>query len=263
MARTGDPDSANSQFFINMSDNRFLDHQAPTVSGWGYAVFGQVILGMEVLNEIQAVKTGAQGPFPKEVPEKAIIIQKVTISHAKPTVSADAVSPVVPPETEKTPPVAKIEDKTEEQKTPEKTIPIKEVSPEPAPIDSKVTEKDSTEGQNKAKATAKETSPEPVPVPVESKESKPTVAKSATDSKVVEKGTVTDSTEEQNKVTATTPETSPEPGSVPIESKESKPTVAKSVDEKSPDDTTSSKGEEAVMAPDKPSRPDTPEPPPS
>jgi peptidyl-prolyl cis-trans isomerase B (cyclophilin B) len=89
MARTGDPNSANSQFFINMSDNHFLDHRSPTPEGWGYAVFGQVTQGMEVLNEIQAIKTGAQGPFLQDVPEKTVIIQKVIVTQATPTSSSE------------------------------------------------------------------------------------------------------------------------------------------------------------------------------
>ena len=60
MARTSIPDSASSQFFINVSDNDFLNHTAPTASGWGYCVFGKVIEGMDVVEKIKAVKTGSK-----------------------------------------------------------------------------------------------------------------------------------------------------------------------------------------------------------
>jgi len=58
MARTSDPNSATSQFFINIADNAFLDHKSPTQQGWGYAVFGQVTDGMDVVDSIEKVKTG-------------------------------------------------------------------------------------------------------------------------------------------------------------------------------------------------------------
>ena len=61
MARTNDPHSATAQFFINVSDNGFLDHTAPTAQGWGYAVFGRVTAGMDVVEKIKAVATGNKG----------------------------------------------------------------------------------------------------------------------------------------------------------------------------------------------------------
>jgi peptidyl-prolyl cis-trans isomerase B (cyclophilin B) len=61
MARTSDPHSATSQFFINVKDNDFLNHTAPTGNGWGYAVFGKVISGTEVVDAICKVKTGRKG----------------------------------------------------------------------------------------------------------------------------------------------------------------------------------------------------------
>ena len=75
MARTGDPHSATAQFFINVSDNGFLNHSAPTSSGWGYAVFGKVVSGTEVVDKIKAVKTGRKG-FHDDVPMEDVIIEK-------------------------------------------------------------------------------------------------------------------------------------------------------------------------------------------
>ena len=75
MARTGDPHSATAQFFINIADNGFLNHSAPTSSGWGYAVFGKVVSGAEVVDKIKAVKTGRKG-FHDDVPLEDVIIEK-------------------------------------------------------------------------------------------------------------------------------------------------------------------------------------------
>ncbi len=77
MARTGDPHSANSQFFINVADNQRLDpRKDPFRGSWGYTVFGQVIEGMEVVDKIVSVQTGPQGDFQKDVPMIPIIIKK-------------------------------------------------------------------------------------------------------------------------------------------------------------------------------------------
>lgn len=78
MARTSDPHSATAQFFINVSDNEFLNHTAPTTNGWGYAVFGQVIEGTEVVDKIKTVKTGTKG-FHQDVPVEDVIIEKATV----------------------------------------------------------------------------------------------------------------------------------------------------------------------------------------
>jgi len=78
MARTRDPHSATAQFFINHEDNAFLDHKAKNRMGWGYAVFGKVTAGMDVVDAIAATPTGAGGPFPKDVPQPPVIIEKVT-----------------------------------------------------------------------------------------------------------------------------------------------------------------------------------------
>ena len=79
MARTNDPHSATAQFFINVSDNDFLNHKSPTPQGWGYTVFGKVVTGMEVVEKIKGAKTGRRG-YHDDVPVDAIIIQKVTIA---------------------------------------------------------------------------------------------------------------------------------------------------------------------------------------
>ena len=78
MARTMVVDSATSQFFINLVDNDFLDFSAPTPQGFGYAVFGKVTSGMEVVDAIAKVKTGFSGPH-QNVPETPVVIKKVTV----------------------------------------------------------------------------------------------------------------------------------------------------------------------------------------
>ena len=78
MARTMVVDSATSQFFINLVDNAFLDFQSPTPQGFGYAVFGKVMDGMEVVDQIAKVKTGFAGPH-QNVPEEAIVIKRVSV----------------------------------------------------------------------------------------------------------------------------------------------------------------------------------------
>jgi peptidyl-prolyl cis-trans isomerase B (cyclophilin B) len=76
MARTQVPDSASSQFFINVKDNDFLNHSAKTVQGWGYAVFGKVVNGMDVVDKIKTVETGKSGYF-DDVPKKDVEIISV------------------------------------------------------------------------------------------------------------------------------------------------------------------------------------------
>jgi peptidyl-prolyl cis-trans isomerase B (cyclophilin B) len=75
MARTSDPHSATAQFFINVADNDFLNHKAPSMQGWGYAVFGKVVSGNDVVDKIAAVKTGRKG-FHDDVPKEDVIIEK-------------------------------------------------------------------------------------------------------------------------------------------------------------------------------------------
>jgi peptidyl-prolyl cis-trans isomerase B (cyclophilin B) len=77
MARTGDPHSATAQFFINHKDNAALDHRNKG-AGWGYAVFGHVVKGMDVVDAIAAVKTGRGGPFPKDAPQEMVVINKIS-----------------------------------------------------------------------------------------------------------------------------------------------------------------------------------------
>ena len=77
MARTGDPHSATAQWFVNVVDNGFLDHKAKDAQGWGYTVFGRVIEGMDVVDKIKNVPTGANGPFTKDAPDELVIIQRV------------------------------------------------------------------------------------------------------------------------------------------------------------------------------------------
>jgi len=75
MARTGDPHSATSQFFINLVDNAFLDYQAKNRQGWGYAVFAKVVKGMNAVNAIAKVKTGNNGPY-RDVPVEDVVVEK-------------------------------------------------------------------------------------------------------------------------------------------------------------------------------------------
>lgn len=77
MARTGDPHSATSQFFINHADNAFLNFSSETMQGWGYAVFGKVVDGMDVVDEIAKVKTGSKGGH-QDVPVETITITAVS-----------------------------------------------------------------------------------------------------------------------------------------------------------------------------------------
>ena len=79
MARTPDPQSASSQFFINVKDNDFLNYTSATPRGWGYAVFGRVIKGMNVVDKIRKVRTGAAGIFPQDAPQPQVLIKKMTL----------------------------------------------------------------------------------------------------------------------------------------------------------------------------------------
>ncbi|MBK9595231.1 MAG: peptidyl-prolyl cis-trans isomerase [Rhodocyclales bacterium] len=79
MARTGDPHSATAQFFINVKDNAFLNHTAPSGQGWGYCVFGKVVEGMDVVDKIKGVKTGSKG-FHQDVPADDVLIQKAEVA---------------------------------------------------------------------------------------------------------------------------------------------------------------------------------------
>lgn len=78
MARTSVPDSASSQFFINVGNNEFLNHTAPTSSGWGYCVFGKVVEGMDVVDQIKAVSTTTRAGH-QDVPVEPVVINKATV----------------------------------------------------------------------------------------------------------------------------------------------------------------------------------------
>lgn len=78
MARTGDPHSATAQFFINHTDNPALDHRNKG-AGWGYAVFGKVTNGMEVVDRIASMETGPGGPFRQDAPREMVIIEKISL----------------------------------------------------------------------------------------------------------------------------------------------------------------------------------------
>ncbi|RKW14865.1 MAG: peptidyl-prolyl cis-trans isomerase [Cardiobacterium sp.] len=78
MARTSDPHSASAQFFINLVDNHFLNHTSKTNAGWGYAVFGQVVAGMDIVDKIATVKTGRSGMH-RDVPLEEVVIEKTEI----------------------------------------------------------------------------------------------------------------------------------------------------------------------------------------
>jgi peptidyl-prolyl cis-trans isomerase B (cyclophilin B) len=78
MARTQAPHSASAQFFINVADNGFLNHTAPTAQGWGYAVFGKVVGGTDVVDTIKGVKTGRKG-FHDDVPAQDVVIEKAVV----------------------------------------------------------------------------------------------------------------------------------------------------------------------------------------
>jgi peptidyl-prolyl cis-trans isomerase B (cyclophilin B) len=78
MARTNEPHSASSQFFINVKDNSFLNHSAPSPEGWGYCVFGKVVEGQDVVDKIKAVRTGKRG-FHSDVPVEDVVIEKAEV----------------------------------------------------------------------------------------------------------------------------------------------------------------------------------------
>ena len=78
MARTSDPHSASTQFFINVADNEFLDYKAKTPQGWGYCVFGQIVEGMDVADKISQVATGNRAGY-SDVPVNEIVINKIIL----------------------------------------------------------------------------------------------------------------------------------------------------------------------------------------
>ena len=78
MARTAEPHSASAQFFINVGNNDFLNHTAPTAQGWGYCVFGKVVDGTDVVDKIRKVKTGSKGMH-QDVPVEDVVIEKAEV----------------------------------------------------------------------------------------------------------------------------------------------------------------------------------------
>jgi peptidyl-prolyl cis-trans isomerase B (cyclophilin B) len=78
MARTSDPHSATAQFFINVANNGFLNHTAPSAQGWGYAVFGKVVAGSDLVKKIEGVATGRKG-FHDDVPKEDVVIEKAVV----------------------------------------------------------------------------------------------------------------------------------------------------------------------------------------
>jgi peptidyl-prolyl cis-trans isomerase B (cyclophilin B) len=78
MARTADPHSATAQFFINVADNGFLNHTAPSAQGWGYCVFGKVVEGTDVVDRIKGVRTGKRG-FHADVPLEDVVIERAEV----------------------------------------------------------------------------------------------------------------------------------------------------------------------------------------
>jgi peptidyl-prolyl cis-trans isomerase B (cyclophilin B) len=78
MARTSDPHSATAQFFINVTDNDFLNFKSPNGNGWGYCVFGKVVAGSEVVDKIKGVKTGNSG-FHQDVPKEDVVIERTEV----------------------------------------------------------------------------------------------------------------------------------------------------------------------------------------
>src|SRR5882672_8580446 len=79
MARTSEPHSASSQFFINVSDNGFLNHTAPSADGWGYCVFGKVVEGQDIVDKIKGVKTGKRGSH-SDVPVEDVLIERAEVT---------------------------------------------------------------------------------------------------------------------------------------------------------------------------------------
>jgi len=103
MARSGPPHSGNAQFFVNIADNPELD---PLPTRWGYAVFGRVIQGMDVIDKMGVVATGAMGPFKSEAPLQPIVIEKIEVVKGGigPSAAPTSVNPAVMPQSGATPP---------------------------------------------------------------------------------------------------------------------------------------------------------------
>ena len=96
MARAYSPDSATSQFFINVEDNKFLNHYKPEPDYFGYAVFGKVVKGMDVVKKIAAVATAPAGSFASDVPVQPVIMESVSLTPEPPPVKAEPLKPKAP-----------------------------------------------------------------------------------------------------------------------------------------------------------------------
>jgi peptidyl-prolyl cis-trans isomerase B (cyclophilin B) len=94
MARTTDPHSATSQFFINSEDNGNLDHTSTTARGWGYTVFGRVVQGQDIVDEISRVQTGSGGPFSRDVPIEPVVIFGAQLMGNRPVVRPAVRQPI-------------------------------------------------------------------------------------------------------------------------------------------------------------------------
>ncbi|WP_066246123.1 peptidylprolyl isomerase [Beggiatoa leptomitoformis] len=173
MARSSDPDSASSQFFVNVNDNYFLDYQSSTTAGWGYTVFGKVTAGMDVVDKIQALPTGAGGPLPKNVPEQAVTIEGIKLKNAEAALAAPppvtenkTTAPLTPPKTETKMPVAETNTApAATSKTPEK--PVEQASTDAPKVESKpkpaVTPEMLSKATKATDAPSKPDKPEPNP----------------------------------------------------------------------------------------------------
>jgi cyclophilin family peptidyl-prolyl cis-trans isomerase len=117
MARSETPHSATSQFYVNLTDNAGLN---PLPSRWGYAVFGRVVEGMQVIEEISHLPTGAQGPFPAEVPLRQVVFERVTVIGEERPATTPAPPPAAPaePATPPTEPEAPVEPEPSEGSEP-------------------------------------------------------------------------------------------------------------------------------------------------
>jgi peptidyl-prolyl cis-trans isomerase A (cyclophilin A)/peptidyl-prolyl cis-trans isomerase B (cyclophilin B) len=95
MARTSDPNSATAQFFINVADNDALNFREPSRAGYGYAVFGRVVRGMDVVMRIASTPTGAGGPFSSDVPQQPVIVESVSVISSPDVSNHDVSNPDV------------------------------------------------------------------------------------------------------------------------------------------------------------------------
>ena len=96
MARTPPPHTATAQFFINVVNNDFLNYRSPTARGWGYAVFGKIVEGMDVVDAIRRTPTGSGGPFRKDVPQTPVIIESASLDTGTTATAPTTMPPIAP-----------------------------------------------------------------------------------------------------------------------------------------------------------------------